>query len=98
MIARMMLSGSNALIFDEPTDHLDLEAITSLNNGLIKFPGVILFSSHDQEFVNTIANRIIEITPNGVIDRKMTFEEYVSSPEIQALRDDYYHGHSRLML
>jgi ATPase subunit of ABC transporter with duplicated ATPase domains len=94
----MMLSGANALIFDEPTNHLDLEAITSLNNGLIKFPEVILFTSHDYEFVNTIANRIIEITPDGVIDRRMTFEEYTENEDIQKLRDKMYHGHNRLVL
>jgi ATPase subunit of ABC transporter with duplicated ATPase domains len=98
MLSRMMLSGANALIFDEPTDHLDLEAITSLNNALIKFPGVVIFSSHDQEFVNTVANRIIEITPGGVIDRRMSFEEYSASDDIRALRDRYYHGHVRLSL
>lgn len=98
MLSRMMLSGANALILDEPTNHLDLEAITSLNNGLIKFPEVILFTSHDYEFVNTIANRIIEITPDGVIDRRMTFEEYTENEDIQKLRDKMYHGHNRLVL
>ena len=98
MLSRMMLSGANALIFDEPTNHLDLEAITSLNNGLIKFPEVVLFTSHDYEFVNTIANRIIEITPDGVIDRRMTFEEYTENSDIQKLRDKMYHGHNRLVL
>lgn len=98
MLSRMMLSGANALIFDEPTNHLDLEGITSLNNGLIKFPEVILFTSHDYEFVNTIANRIIEITPDGVIDRRMTFEEYTENENIKKLRDQMYHGHNRLAL
>ncbi|MDR0590042.1 MAG: ATP-binding cassette domain-containing protein, partial [Spirochaetaceae bacterium] len=76
MLARMMLSGANVLIFDEPTNHLDLEAITALNNGLVEFTGVILFNSHDHEFVNSIANRIIEITPAGIIDRMMPFDDY----------------------
>lgn len=98
MLSKMMLSGANALIFDEPTNHLDLEAITSLNNALIKYPEVILFTSHDYEFVNTIANRIIEITPDGVIDRRMTFEEYTENEEIKKLRDKMYHGHNRLAL
>ncbi len=98
MLSRMMLSGANALIFDEPTNHLDLEAITSLNNGLVKFPEVILFTSHDYEFVNTIANRIIEITPDGVIDRRMAFEEYVNHEDIKKLRDSMYHGHNRIAL
>jgi ATPase subunit of ABC transporter with duplicated ATPase domains len=98
LLSRMMLSGANALIFDEPTNHLDLEGITSLNNGLMKFPEVVLFTSHDYEFVNTIANRIVEITPDGVIDRRMTFEEYTENEEIQKLRDKMYHGHNRLVL
>jgi len=81
MLAKMMLSGANILIFDEPTNHLDLESIQALNNGLIAFKGVILFTSHDHQFVQTIANRIIEITPNGIIDRQMTFDEYLASDE-----------------
>lgn len=98
MFSRMMLSGANALIFDEPTNHLDLEGITSLNNSLIKFPEVILFSSHDHEFIHTIANRIIEITPVGVIDRTMTFDEYINNEQVRMLRDECYHGHNRLVL
>ncbi|HOP63088.1 MAG TPA: ATP-binding cassette domain-containing protein [Spirochaetota bacterium] len=98
MLSRMMLSGANALIFDEPTSHLDLEAITSLNNALIKYPEIVLFTSHDYEFINTIANRVIEITPEGVIDRRMTFEEYVENDDIKKLRDEMYHGHNRLVL
>ncbi len=77
MLSRMMLSESNALMLDEPTNHLDLESITSLNNSLLNFQDVILFTSHDHEFVNTVANRIIEITPGGVIDQFMTFDEYI---------------------
>ncbi len=87
MIARMMLSGANFLILDEPTNHLDLEAITSLNNGLINFPGTVLFVSHDHQFIQTIANRIIEITPNGMVDKRMTFDEYMEDPAVQKLRD-----------
>ena len=79
MLAKMMLSGANILIFDEPTNHLDLESITALNNGLINYKGVILFTSHDHQFVQTIANRIIEITANGIIDRRMTYDEYLES-------------------
>lgn len=79
MLAKMMLSGANILIFDEPTNHLDLESITALNNGLINYKGVILFTSHDHQFVQTIANRIIEITPNGLIDRRMTYDEYLET-------------------
>lgn len=77
MLAKMMLSGANVLIFDEPTNHLDLESITALNNGLKAFDGTMLFVSHDHEFVQTIANRIIEITPEGIYDRRMTYDEYL---------------------
>ncbi len=98
MLSRMMLSGSNAIILDEPTNHLDLEAITSLNNALIKFPEVVLFTSHDFEFVETVANRIIEITPDGIIDRRTNFEEYLANNDIKALRDKMYHGHNRMVL
>lgn len=77
MLSRMMLSDANVLLLDEPTNHLDLESITSLNDGLISFTGTIIFSSHDHEFVQTIANRIIEITSNGIIDRKMSYDEYI---------------------
>jgi ATPase subunit of ABC transporter with duplicated ATPase domains len=87
MLSRMMLSESNVLMLDEPTNHLDLESITSLNNSLIKFQEVILFTSHDHEFVNTVANRIIEITPSGVIDRLMTFDEYIESTEVAKIRE-----------
>lgn len=98
MLSRMMLSGANALILDEPTNHLDLEAITSLNNGLIAYPGVVLFASHDHQFIDTIANRIVEITPNGVIDRVMRFDEYIENEDVQRLRDEMYQGHQRLNL
>ena len=77
MLSRMMLSGANVLLLDEPTNHLDLESITSLNNGLIQFDGTILFASHDHQFVQTIANRIIEITPDGLNDYRMTYDEYL---------------------
>lgn len=90
MLAKMMLSGANVLIFDEPTNHLDLESITALNNGLINYKGTILFVSHDHQFVQTVANRIIEITPKGIIDRQMTYDEYLESEEIQALRKEMY--------
>jgi ATPase subunit of ABC transporter with duplicated ATPase domains len=87
MLSRMMLSGANVLLLDEPTNHLDLEAITSLNNGLINFKGTVLFVSHDHQFIQTVANRIIEITPYGIIDKVMTFDEYVDDPEIHKLRE-----------
>lgn len=79
MLSRMMIAGANILILDEPTNHLDMESITSLNNGLIKFPGVILFTSQDHQFVQTTANRIMEITPKGLIDKITTYDEYLDS-------------------
>lgn len=93
MLSRMMLSGANVLVLDEPTNHLDLEAITALNDGLIRFPEVVLFASHDFQFVETIANRIVEITPNGVIDKVVSFEEYVSDDSVQRRRDELYGTH-----
>lgn len=77
MVSRMMLKGANLLMLDEPTNHLDLESITAFNNSLKDFPGTVLFSSHDHEFVQTVANRIIELTPNGIIDKLMSFDEYL---------------------
>ena len=94
MLSRMMLTGANALILDEPTNHLDLESITALNDGLIAYSEVILFASHDHEFVATLANRIVEIAPRGVIDRVMTFDEYLESAEVAAERDELYYGHA----
>ena len=87
MLSRMMLSGANALILDEPTNHLDLESITSLNNGLIDFPEVLLFTSHDHQIVSTVANRIVEITTEGIIDVMMTFDEYLAMKEASLSRD-----------
>jgi ATPase subunit of ABC transporter with duplicated ATPase domains len=87
MLSRMMLSESNVLMLDEPTNHLDLESITSLNKSLLNFQEVILFTSHDHEFLNTVVNRIIEITPGGVIDRLMTFDEYIESTEVEETRE-----------
>jgi len=77
MLSKMMLSNANALIFDQPTNHLDLESITALNNGLRDYKSIVLFTSHDHQFIQTIANRIIEITPSGIIDKKMTYDEYL---------------------
>ena len=91
MLARMMLSGANVLILDGPTNHLDMEAISALNNGLIDFPGTILFSSHDHQFIHTIANRIIEITPSRVIDKNMTFDEYLNDEGIKKIHMEVYH-------
>ena len=87
MLSRMMLANSNVLIMDEPTNHLDLESITALNNSLLKFNEVVLFTSHDHQFVNSLVNRIIEITPGGVIDRLMTFDEYIDSKEVAETRE-----------
>ncbi|MBN6189249.1 ATP-binding cassette domain-containing protein [Aneurinibacillus sp. BA2021] len=90
MLSRMMLSGANVLLFDEPTNHLDLESITALNNGLIDFNGTLLFTSHDHQFVQTVANRIIEITPNGLIDKQMEYDEYLKSEEVKKQREALY--------
>ena len=98
MLAKMMLSGANVLLLDEPTNHLDLEAITALNDGLIKFSGVVLFTSHDYQFVDTIANRIIEIAPGGVIDRMVPLKEYVKDTAVSKLRQQYYPEHKNLQI
>ncbi|MFA6823366.1 MAG: ATP-binding cassette domain-containing protein, partial [Geobacter sp.] len=98
MLSRMMLAGANVLILDEPTNHLDLESITALNNGLIAFSEVVLFASHDHEFVSTVANRIVEFTPGGVIDRTMSFEEYLESGDVAQTRDQLCNGHVDLDL
>ena len=91
MLSRMMLAAANVLILDEPTNHLDLEAITALNNALINFPGTVLFSSHDHQFIQTIANRVIELAPNGIIDRpNTTFDEYLSDERIKQQREELY--------
>lgn len=90
MLSKMMLQSGNFLVLDEPTNHLDLESITALNNGLKDFSGTILFSSHDLQFVDTIANRIIELTPKGIIDKRMSYEEYLEDEQIKALRQQMY--------
>lgn len=92
MLSKLMLSGANVLILDEPTNHLDLEAITSLNEALVNFPGVVLFNSHDHEFISSIATRLIEITPAGVIDRMMNFDDYLKDDQIRQQRDVFYGG------
>ena len=90
LLSKMMISGANVLIFDEPTNHLDMESITALNNGMIKFPGVILFSSRDHQIVQTTANRIMEIMPNGqMIDKITTYDEYLESDEMARKRQTY---------
>lgn len=92
MFSRMMMMKGNVLMLDEPTNHLDLESITALNNGMKDFRGTILFTSRDHELANTVANRILEITPNGLIDREMSFDEYMTSDRIKALRKEMYNG------
>jgi ATPase subunit of ABC transporter with duplicated ATPase domains len=90
MLSKMMLTGANALVLDEPTNHLDLEAITSLNEGLMAFPEVILFASHDHQFVSTVANRIVELTPEGSIDRRMNYDDYLASTVVAQERESHY--------
>lgn len=92
MLSKLMLSGANVLVMDDPTNHLDLEAIQSLNEGLISFPGVILFTSHDHEFIQSVANRIVEITPNGIIDRMESFDDYIQDEQVTELRKKMYEG------
>lgn len=89
LLSKMMISGANVLIMDEPTNHLDMESITALNNGLIKFPGVLLFTSHDHQFVETTANRIMEIIPGGLIDKITTYDEYLASDVMARKRQVY---------
>ncbi|TSE09275.1 MULTISPECIES: ABC-F family ATP-binding cassette domain-containing protein [Aquimarina] len=90
MLSKMMMTRANVLMLDEPTNHLDLESITAFNNSLTKFKGTILFTTHDHEFAQTVGNRVIELTPNGVIDRYATFDEYMSDPKIKDLREKMY--------
>jgi ATPase subunit of ABC transporter with duplicated ATPase domains len=90
MTARMILSAANLLTLDEPTNHLDLESITAFNNALKDYKGTVLFTSHDHEFTETVANRIIELTPNGTIDRHMSYDEYITSEELKELRNEMY--------
>jgi ATPase subunit of ABC transporter with duplicated ATPase domains len=90
MLSKMMLAKGNLLFLDEPTNHLDLESITALNNAMSEYRGTLLFTSHDQELVNTVANRIIEITPNGTIDKMMSYDEYLKDDKIITLREEMY--------
>jgi ATPase subunit of ABC transporter with duplicated ATPase domains len=83
MLSKMMLSGANVLVLDDPTNHLDLESITALNDGLIAFKSSMLFTSHDHQFIQTIANRIIEVTPNGIVDKETTYDEFLENDALQ---------------
>jgi ATPase subunit of ABC transporter with duplicated ATPase domains len=90
MISRMMLQNPNCIILDQPTNHLDLESIQSFNEQCVDYKGVVLLTSHDHTFMETVANRIIELTPNGIIDRLMTFDEYLLDERVKALREEMY--------
>jgi ATPase subunit of ABC transporter with duplicated ATPase domains len=90
MLSRMMMIRANVLMLDEPTNHLDLESITAFNNSLKNFKGTVMFSTHDHEFAQTVANRIIELTPTGVIDRYLTFEDYMVDSKIKEQREKMY--------
>lgn len=90
MFSRMMLQRANVLLMNEPTNHLDLESITTLNNSLVSFKGNILLASHDHEMLQTVCNRIIELTPKGVIDREMSYDEYLEDKKIKALKEQMY--------
>ncbi|HEV8080794.1 MAG TPA: ATP-binding cassette domain-containing protein [Chitinophagaceae bacterium] len=90
MVSRMMLQNPNVVMLDEPTNHLDLESITAFNDGMITFPGIVLFTTHDHQFIQTVANRIIEITPKGLIDRLYTYDEYIADERIKVLQEEMY--------
>ena len=90
MLSRMMMLKGNVLLMDEPTNHLDLESITALNNGMKDFKGTILFTTRDHELANTVADRILEITPSGLIDREMGFDEYMTNDRVKAQKAEMY--------
>ena len=90
MLSKMMLSGANVLLLDNPTDHLDLESITSLNKSLIRFPGTVLFTTYDHEFIQTVANKIIEITPNGILEKEMEYDDYINDENVQQRLSELY--------
>ena len=90
MVSRMMLQNPNVVMLDEPTNHLDLESITAFNDGMITFPGIVLITTHDHQFNQTVANRIIEITPKGIIDRLTTYDDYLADDRIKELQKQMY--------
>src|SRR5690606_17914589 len=90
MLSRMMMMRANVLMLDEPTNHLDLESITAFNNSLKNFKGTVIFTTNDHEFAQTVGNRVIELTPNGIIDRYTTFDDYIDDPKIKDLRANMY--------
>lgn len=94
----MMLECANCMIFDEPTSHLDLESIQALNNGLIDFKGVLLFNSHDHQFIDSLANRIIEFTPKGIIDKTERFDDYLVDEDVKARREKAYEGRKEVVV
>jgi ATPase subunit of ABC transporter with duplicated ATPase domains len=97
MISRMMLQNPNVIVLDQPTNHLDLESIQSFNEGCQTFPGIVLLTSHDHTFMQTVANRVIELTPKGIIDRLMTFDEYMEDNRVKELREEMYAGKHAVM-
>jgi ATPase subunit of ABC transporter with duplicated ATPase domains len=90
MLSKTMLEEANFLILDEPTNHLDLESITALNNGMMEYQGTMVFTSHDHTFTHTIANRIIELTPKGILDKLMTYDDFLSDERTKAQREELY--------
>jgi ATPase subunit of ABC transporter with duplicated ATPase domains len=90
MVSRMMLQNPNLVMLDQPTNHLDLESIQSFNEGCMNFPGIVMLTSHDHTFMQTVANRVIELTPKGTIDRLMSFDEYLSDKRVAELRQEMY--------
>jgi ATPase subunit of ABC transporter with duplicated ATPase domains len=92
MVSRMMLQNPNVVVLDQPTNHLDLESIQSFNEGCQTFPGIVLLTSHDHTFMQTVANRVIELTPTGIIDRLTTFDEYLTDKRVKELRETMYAG------
>jgi ATPase subunit of ABC transporter with duplicated ATPase domains len=90
MVSKMMLQNPNVLILDEPTNHLDLESIISFNDNMVAYSSVILFTTHDHQFMQTVANRIIELTPKGIIDKLMTYDEYLADERVKASREELY--------